>query len=368
LHFHFWQEVLYENPDDSTSFPSKKRQCLGRFVGIAEQTGDNLTFLVMDSETGQVIPRHNVRPANDSTYPHQKAQSSKPDGASPAKAPILTPARYYDWSGSTDERHPDNVLRPLQADDKPPAFSLDQLKGITFLIDEEDGQTLRGKVLSIITDKDGVPRCITQIGEGDGAYQELMEYHDLCDMIERQRTAEAKGEAVMTAFAKIIGHKYVRGTKEYKGSAYNVLVLWCDGTKTWEPLGILKKDDPYSLAEYAIENGLMGHDGWKSLQRFAKNRKKLTRMLKRIRKQDAKHATMYKYGVEVPYSYRRAIQIDKEMGTTFWHDSMRLELDDMVGYDTFTNLGRVKDGARAPPGYQRVRVHFVYDIKADGRY
>ena len=65
-------------------------------------------------------------------------------GRNPVRAPILTPARYYEHSGTTDERHETNVLRPIQPDEKPPAFTLDQLKGMTFLIDEEDGTTMRG--------------------------------------------------------------------------------------------------------------------------------------------------------------------------------------------------------------------------------
>ena len=222
----------------------------------------------------------------------------------------------------------------------------------SFLIDEEDGTTMRGKVITVIKDKDGVNRAITQLGEGDQAYQELMEYNDLCDMIQRQHEAESKGEMEFLPYDKIIGHKYVRGTKEYRGSAWNVLVLWSDGSKTWEPLGAMKKDDPFSLAEYAVENKLMGHDGWKSLRRYCKNKKRLVRMLKQVRAQQAAHNKRYKYGIEVPYSYKRALQVDEETGTSLWDESMRKELDDIASYDTFENLGCKKNGARPPPNHQ----------------
>lgn len=49
--------------------------------------------------------------------------------------------------------------------------------------------------------------CITVIGKGNGAYQELMEYHYLCDMIQHQHDSEFHGELVMTACAKVIEHK-----------------------------------------------------------------------------------------------------------------------------------------------------------------
>jgi hypothetical protein len=128
----------------------------------------------------------------------------------------------------------------------------------------------------------------------------------------------------------------------------------------------MKLDDPFSLAEYAVQNGLLGKDGWKSLQRFAKNKKKLIRMTKIMKAQMGK-TQMYKYGIEVPYSYKRALAIDKETGTTSWHLSMKKELDDIDSYSTFENMGRISDGAQAPKDHQRVRVHFVYDIKPDGR-
>lgn len=70
--YHFW----LESTDDSRSFPSKEHQCLGCFVGIAEQVDDKLTFLVMDLETGQGIPWSDLCPAKDPKYPNQKAQSN----------------------------------------------------------------------------------------------------------------------------------------------------------------------------------------------------------------------------------------------------------------------------------------------------
>jgi hypothetical protein len=44
--------------------------------------------------------------------------------------------------------------------------------------------------------------------------------------------------------------------KDYKGSSYNVLVEWKDGSETYEPLDIIIKDDPVSVASYALENNL----------------------------------------------------------------------------------------------------------------
>jgi hypothetical protein len=50
-------------------------------------------------------------------------------------------------------------------------------------------------------------------------------------------------------------HKY------YKGSSYYVLVECEDGSETSEPLDIIIKDDPVSVANYALENNLSETSG-----------------------------------------------------------------------------------------------------------
>ena len=44
----------------------------------------------------------------------------------------------------------------------------------------------------------------------------------------------------------------------------DVLIKW-DNYKemTWEPMEVIKKDDPVTLAKYAIKNGLTGTTCWK---------------------------------------------------------------------------------------------------------
>ena len=60
-------------------------------------------------------------------------------------------------------------------------------------------------------------------------------------------------------------------------------VQWEDGSVTWEPLKIFAKDDPLTTAVYAKDHGLLDTDGWKSLRKYARRAKKLTRQLKQIR-------------------------------------------------------------------------------------
>ena len=47
---------------------------------------------------------------------------------------------------------------------------------------------------------------------------------------------------------------------------WQVLVKWEDGSKTWEPLNVIAKDDPVTVARYANDQGLLDIPGWKRFQ------------------------------------------------------------------------------------------------------
>jgi hypothetical protein len=57
----FYQRILHEN---GASFPNSKEKS-GRFVDIAENVGDALTFLVLTDDTHEVIGCSDVRISDD---------------------------------------------------------------------------------------------------------------------------------------------------------------------------------------------------------------------------------------------------------------------------------------------------------------
>ena len=64
LMFHFWQPVLYLD-ERRDSHLSGTRERAGRFVGVAKDVGDHLTFLILDDATLQVLSRSVVRKLDD---------------------------------------------------------------------------------------------------------------------------------------------------------------------------------------------------------------------------------------------------------------------------------------------------------------
>ena len=44
--------------------------------------------------------------------------------------------------------------------------------------------------------------------------------------------------------------------KNFKGSIYNLQILWSDGSKTWEKASDFIKDDPEGVKQYFKEQGI----------------------------------------------------------------------------------------------------------------
>jgi hypothetical protein len=67
LKFHWWEPVLYQAEG---VFPSDSREKSGTWVGIAEDQGDLLTYLVLTGDTKEVIACSNVCSVNDPANPN----------------------------------------------------------------------------------------------------------------------------------------------------------------------------------------------------------------------------------------------------------------------------------------------------------
>jgi hypothetical protein len=59
--------------------------------------------------------------------------------------------------------------------------------------------------------------------------------------------------------------------KDWQESLYNVLLLWEDGSDTYDPLEMIIKDYPVTLASYALKHDFLGCPGWKSLNPLLPN-------------------------------------------------------------------------------------------------
>ena len=69
----------------------------------------------------------------------------------------------------------------------------------------------------------------------------------------------------------------------------------------------------------------------------------------------------HKFGISVPKIVEEALRLDKESGTTHWFDAIALEAKNVdVAFE------ELEDGEEVPIGYQFVRCHMIFDLKAGG--
>ncbi|MCP4195287.1 MAG: hypothetical protein GY768_32200, partial [Planctomycetaceae bacterium] len=83
--------------------------------------------------------------------------------------------------------------------------------------------------------------------------------------------------------------------------------------------------------------------------------------------------TRTKFGFQIPNNFQEAVALDKANGNTKFQDATKVEMDQIKEYSVFRDHGLAEFDANkkllnAPKGYQRARVHLIYDVKHDGRH
>ena len=192
-----------------------------------------------------------------------------------------------------------------------PTINPDDLIGQTYLTKpQEDGQQYRAKIVHNIMDiaSDGEQDDIQFLVSIDGAKaDELIAYSDVLDYFNEQDEELDPAERIWK-FREITAHEgpLKPGDPSYKGSKYNVFVEWEDGSKTSEPLSLIGKDDPVTVAQYGACNGLLDEPGWVRFKKLAKREKKMLRMVHQARLKSVRHAPIYQFGYCVPRTPKEA--------------------------------------------------------------
>lgn len=359
LRFHYWQKVYYKLEEND--FPSDSREGTGHIVGISEHVGPMMTWKVLNCSTKKVIHRSQIRPY-DSQSANLRADFLGGEKESPS-VPIVNLGSDAKRTKKTDGSLDEGTWEP--------AFNPQDLVGRSFLMDpEEDGQRHRATITRLVENhEDKTLNAAERIKffcsiSGEEAEQ-LITYNQMLDYI----TKDEDNHDIAWKFKKIVSHQgpLEASHKDYMGSSYNVMVEWENGEITTEPLSTIAADDPVTCAIYARENNLLQLSGWKRFKALAKREKKFLRLVNQAKLRSYRTTPKYKYGYEVPRNYNHAKRLDEINKSTRWGDAIKTELDQIDDYDTFEDCGH-NSKAKAPSGYKRIRVHFIFDVKHDGRH
>jgi Reverse transcriptase (RNA-dependent DNA polymerase) len=368
LHFSFFEPVYYHVY--SNNFPSESNEEQGWWVGVATHVGDELTYKIL-TKNHKIIYRSAIRSALDPATRNQRLSPIGGETASNVRDETLF------IRSKTEDNEPEG---PMLLDDNPTVkrrrmVTIDpkDLIGRTFLKDaEEDGQRFRARVVRAIVEKEddlkkGVEYMKFICEVPNATADEIFTYNEILDHIERDNSEIENDTEILYKFRHIAAHQGpLRPTdKEYKGSMYNVLVEWETGETTYEPLDMIASDDPVTCAEYAMKHNLLDTSGWKRFRRYAKNEKKLNRMINQAKLRSYRREPFWKFGVLVPRTHAQAVELDRLNGNTKWQDAEETEMRQLIEYQTFVDKGK---GGEAPTGYKKIRCHMIYDVKHDGRH
>ena len=270
---------------------------------------------------------------------------------------------------------------PDGTDNTPPIsiINFDDLLGRTFLLPmDENGESKRATISEHVKDlyqqqvsREDQLRFKLKI-DGD-QLDDLISYNQLMEYLE-DKTDTGPQEDGLYRFKCIKYHKgpYTSSDSEYNGSSYNLLIEWETGEQTWEPLSNIIASDPYTCAVYAKEHDLLNTPGWKLLRRHVRTARRLIRTLKKSKYRQARASRKYKHGWEVPRDYAHALQLDIHNGNNKWKEAIDLEIEQIKEYQVFKDFGKAVHEknkiTNAPEGHQKIRVHFVFDVKHCGNF
>ena len=382
LHFSFYEPIYYriDSSEPDLNFPSSSNEKKGYWVGFADNQGDSLTWRILTEDTQKIIIRSGVRSALRTTT-NQRLASSSGEGTTlpfpipyPQQSSNSLPLDPIDASTSNFE----HFVKSQSGEDEDhpiPMTNIDipNLLGRSFLLSPDDnGERYMAKIIDIDDHGQHLEDIKFKLKTSKDQAEEIMSYNQLMDYIQKGTDAEEDPDSLFK-FRDIVAHQGPLESTDpnHKGSKYNVMVEWESGEITYEPLALISKDDPITCAVYAKKHDLLDTTGWKHLKRYAKTSKRLIRAVKQSRIRQVRASARYQHGFQVPRDYNDAMRLDKENGNTHWQDAMDLELTQIHEYKVFRDTGKAKfhnGKVVTPDGFQKIRVHFVYAVKHDGRF
>ena len=112
LNFHFYERIFFL--DDVEGSFSDTTKSLGYWCGPTVHTGDAMTYLIMTSDTNQLIAHSVIRTENDKISPNKRVLYNKDDTTSSKNRLSLTKLRLqlyslYDCISSKDKKSLPNV-------------------------------------------------------------------------------------------------------------------------------------------------------------------------------------------------------------------------------------------------------------------
>jgi len=255
--FRFNEDILYQ--DYSYKFPvegGNEKPC--KWYGRALNHRDGMCSWILTADD-ELIVRSNIRSAHkdrpNATFVDEL--DLKLVGSRTNDVPLLDgPLVEVDKLADKGEHHETQVIYSHE-------FDLIDLT-LNFTTTSRNGKesTKKAVIMERISEDD------YRI-ELSNEKNRVLSYQELVSMQNR----DDEDDVERWTFEEIKGHRRSKD-KNRKGKV-DVLISW-EGYEedSWEPMEVIKKDDPATLAKYAYDNELTDETVWKWAKRYSKNIKK----------------------------------------------------------------------------------------------
>ena len=379
--FHFWQKIEYYEPALKQPYDGWMP---GRFLGIAWDSGDAMTFYVEPIRSGPgrraVLTRSTIRPYTSSSA---LLSPSIPDSGEMKHETQIN----HDEDNSDFGFHDSNIQNDNDTsshlESSTPEKDEQPIQNNNTVNDESTQDHAEHETIKpddVINEKDqtGTIEETDDANEDHDDDTSLLQEDDA--ILTEQLANIARGDEEDFEFNCIIGHKWESGLLIFD-------VELTSGKNVDIPFHLLKKDRPIETAQYikinVIEESRHGqHITWsnKILKQANRSMRRLSRYhnidrLLRIRKfKDIRvrrvsrnkrmenKVNRIKFGIKVPNSVREALIFDNDNQNTLWSDAIKKEMTALDNAKVFEYLpGHVK----IPKHYQYAPLRVIFDIKQE---
>ena len=369
--------------DPNVAFPDSK-EVLGRWLGPSIDVGPAMTSKILQAN-GQVIHAATYRGLNEDELTDPKHLEEQKEFDASIKKRLgepFTESKAIDLGLTTPEYelYEDDLQKPIPT---PDADEPTEPYNDLYIGAEVDlpfqGTMMAGKVKARAKDKEGelfgsahnnptLDTRVYQVEFPDGSHAEYA-----ANVIAENMYAQCDPDGNQQMLLKsIVDHVrdetavgpndqdvVVNGRRHMKKTTrgWKLCVEWQNGSTSWVKLAELKDSFPLEVAEYATAMELADEPAFRWWVPLILKRR--DRMIAAVKSRY--HKTTNKFGIEVPKTVERALQIDKENNNTFWTDAINKEVGTVkVAFDV------LDDNQPVPVGYSYMECHMIFDIKIDG--
>lgn len=145
-----------------------------------------------------------------------------------------------------------------------PIIDPEELERKVLSVTQGDGETTRIKIIEAVSDHHDANRKYKlsvnfKCSVINDAYEKVLSYNLVLEYLVKD------DNDFVWKFKETIGYQdsLIPSYKDYKGSMYNLTILWMNGKTSIKPFSLIAADNPVSCVTQAEKNNLISLPGWK---------------------------------------------------------------------------------------------------------